>query len=897
MEILREVWYRVSARRRRASLERQLDEEMQFHRDMLSRDSRASGMSAGAADDAARRQFGNALSLRERSADWWGFPSLEGVLQDVRYAGRMLRRSPGFTAIAVGALGVAIGINSGFFTLIDAFMWRPIPVVNPSRLVKLIIVDARKWDNIRFSYPEYTTIASRSTTLEDVVAYDARQVALRVTGSAGNATAGSAGCVSGNYFSALGGTAAAGRVPTPLDDRAGALPVAVLSDGFWQRAFAGSPDGVGRDVAINGGHATIVGVVRPDFIGVYPLVPDVWMPLAACAQLGVTPGRLLDPANRFISIRGRLRTGVGISQAEAELSGIVREPPAARGTVAELTRITGVRLMKNESVVPFNAETALVAAPGMLIVGLVLVIACANLANLLLARALRRQREIAVRLSLGASRRRVLRQLLTESLVIALLGAALGLLLSNWTVTAVSRSLFAALPISLGRLSFTLHPSWRVLVYTAGLGAASALVFGLAPALQATAPNLTSALKGEDSLFGTRLRRSRFRDALISIQVAACLVLLVAAGTFVRTLREFAGVDTGLELQGVTVARLGLSAADHVPPALTAARARFAARVAALPGVTATARVTSPPLTSWPLMHVAAAGDRGPLQGLPSTAVTPRYFDVVGQRILDGRSFSQDDSGGNALVAIVTAAAARTLWPGKPPLGQLLRVASSSDAADRIVRVVGVVANAHSVSMWDDDSRGYVYLPASAVDLASLEMPLLVRADATGPDLPRAVAAIAREVDPNAPLRIDRLRHLYGEQIVPYRYVAMIAAGIGAVGLALAIIGLYGVVAFSVAQRRRDVAVHSALGATSFDVLKLVLRREMRLVAIGLAVGLPLAVGEARLLGSLVLGLSPLGAGGIAVISVSLLTVAVIASVVPGLGALRIAPMQVLRQD
>jgi predicted permease len=909
VDLLRELWFRLTTGFRRDRVRRELDDELAFHREMLTRDFEQDGLTPREAAGAARRRLGSPLSLRERSAAWWGFPSLEGFGQDLRYGARMLRHSPAFTLVAVGAIAIAIGINAGFFTLIDFFIWRPYPVADASRLVRPLAVDGRGWENIRFSWPELRTITEHAATLQDAVGYDAERVALRWSPAGGGAIAGSAGCVSGNYFVALGGSAAVGRTLLPDDDRPGAPPVAVLSDAFWQQAYARSPAAVGQDLLVNGAHLTIVGVARPEFIGVNPLVPYIWMPFSLAAQVGATPGRLLDPSNRFLVIHARLRRGTSLAQASAELSGLVRDPPAAPGTRAELTRLASVKVMSSESLAPLNAETTMVAAPGLLVVGLILVIACANLATLLLARALVRQKEIAVRLALGASRRRLLRQLLTESLLIAVLGAAAGLVLADWTVTATSRSFFSFVPAGLGTVALDLRPSWRVFAYTAALALLSVLTFGLTPALQATTPRLTAALKGEDAAFGSRIRRSRFRDALVSVQVAASVVLLVAAGTLVQSLRDVANVSIGLEPRRVLVATLGMSANGNARPGEVAERARLAARAAGLPGVATVARAMVPPLaSSWPLLHVAVEGagpksGRPPLQGLPYNVVTPGYFDVIGQRIVAGRDFTADDSiagtaaaPGGDRVAIVTRAAAQWLWPRQAPLGQSLRVAVS-DSADRIYRVVGVAADAHSAMVWDWDGSGYIYLPATSRELSLYEMPLLVRSVAGAPDPARALEELASEIDRDAPLLVDPLTRLFETQIVPFRFLAMIASAVGLLGVGLAVIGLYGVVAFTVAQRRRDVAVHIALGAATRDVLRLVLRREMGLVAIGLAAGLLMAAGEARLLSSMVLPLSALTAGGWVLLTAVLLLVALAATVLPGLAALRIAPMEVLRQE
>lgn len=892
---LRGIIARVASFARRGDTDQELREELETHLAMATEHYRRRGLSPNDARKAALIDAGGVTAAAEACREQRGFPFIERLAQDVRYGVRMLRRAPTFTFVAVGAIGLAVGINAGFFTLVDALMLQPIPVVNPTRLVKLLAVDARGNTTIRFSYPAYLAVREHASMIEDLVAFTATPVAFRAT-PAERATAVSAGCVSGNYFSALGARATLGRLLVPDDDADGA-PAIVISEGFWTRAFGRAADVVGRDIIVNGTHATIVGIAAHDFIGINPLVPDMWMPIVLAARVGATPGELRAPGNRFLVLHGRLRDHVDRRRAEAELSGLVAEPRGAPGTSAELTRLTGVVLQPNEAAIPIQGETALLAAPGFIVVLLVLVIACANLANLLLARALIRQREIAIRLALGASRARIVRQLLTESLLIALVGSGAGLLLAKWTVDVMTRSFLAAVPTTLGTVALHIAPSWRVLAYTLGLTVISTLIFGLAPALQATTQDLAAAIKGEDALFGTRIRRSRFRDILVSAQVAACLVLLAAAGTLVKSLRDFADVATGLDTRSLAVSHLGLTAPGHVPQALAANRVRFAERVGRLREVTGTALVLAPPFTGWPVLHVADNAPGGELHGAFYNVVTPTYFDVIGQRIVAGRTFAEGDSAEGARVAVVSASAARALWPRGSALGRNMRIAESEDGGGRVVRIVGVAADARSGMIWDPASVPYIYLPATGKDLAALDMSLLVRGRGAATTVDRAVSDVARQLDPDAPLTLNHLSEMFTLQLLPYRYAAAIASGVGVLGVALAVLGLYGVVAFAVTQRRRELAIHVAMGAAPGDVLGLVTRGEMRLVVRGLLAGLVLALGEAKLLGSIILPLSPIGVIGIGLLAAGLVLVALVATVVPGLSALRIAPMQVLRQE
>jgi predicted permease len=822
-------------------------------------------------------------------------PLIEQLWQDVAYGFRMLRRSPGFACIAIAAVGVAIGVNAGFFTLIDAFVWRPIPVSRPERLVKLLTVDARHFTNIRFSYSDMTALRG-ARTVDDVFAYWAVPAAGKFSSTAPPEMV-SAGLVSGNYFQALGGTASVGRVLAPTDESAGSEPAVVISDELWTKAFARAFDVVGREMILNERRARIVGVVRSTFIGINPLMPDLWLTIPHAAELGLTPGQLTDRTNRFFALHARLRPNVSLRQAEGELSGLVAEPPSPGHATDQDARLIGMKLMPNASMVPGGQQTTLMIAPALLVVALLLVIACANVANLLLGRASARQREIAVRLAMGASRGRLMRQLLTESLLIAVAGAVLGLVLAEWTLSIASSAFFAAVPATFGTVVLSLGPNWRVFAYTIGLVCLSVLAFGLAPALQGTSPNLTAALKGEDTVMGTRLRRSRFRDGLIAIEVAASLVLLVAAGMLANGVRSLASDHTGLRSTGVSMAILGITVDGHPDSALAAHRAAFASRVARTDGVLFTARALTAPFGSWTYRRVRAMTGADEPRALPYNRVTPRYFDVVGQRVVDGRAFSIGDSASAASVAVITLAAARALWPDQRAVGQMMRVDAGANLPPRLVQIVGVVADAHSGTLWDDDSSGYIYEAATASDFAALEMPLLVRTQSIDSGFSRTLQRLAREVDPNAPLLLETVDQTHALQVLPFRYGAVVTSGIGLLGLGLALIGLYGVVSFAVQQRRRDIAVHLAIGATGRDVLALVLRRDLRIVLIGLGIGLVLSIGEGRLIENLSLPLPALGVLPVIGILVLLLAVAVTAIVVPATAALRVSPIQVLRQD
>jgi putative ABC transport system permease protein len=890
---LRDLRLRVRALFNRDVVERELSEEMAFHLEMQTRKHIDAGCDPEEARLRAQREFGNTELAKEDSRDTRGVHVIEALGQDTRFGIRLLRRSPVFALVSIVAIGIAIGINAGFFTLIDAFVWRPIPVLRPERLVR-VHLRYRRGGSLLVSYPEARAIALNATTIEDVMpAARCFAVAFRASENEPTIPA-TPGCVSGNYFNALGGTAARGRTLLATDDKASEGPVVVISQNFWIRAFARASDIVGRDILVNGTHVTVAGVISPSFIGAVPIIPDFWMTLTTANHLGAIAGNLDDRANRFIDLWARVRPGVSYARAEAELSGLLADPAAPDRPDAP--RVMAAELKPNSSLIPGNWRTMLMLAPAILVVALVLVIACANLATLTLSRALARQREIAVRLAMGASRNRVVRQLLTEGLIIALFGATLGLLLSRWTITIVSREYFAWIPSSFGTIAIDLSPSWRVLAYTIGLAGVAVMTFGLIPALQVTSQSLTAALKGEDTALGTRIRRSRFRDTLVAAQVAASFVLLVASATLIASLRSF-GSEPGLDTNHVSVATLGLSAPGRVAPRLSASRDTFAARVARLDGVVATARALRPPYTNWfPYLSVATSDASG-YRRLQHNVVTPGYFALLHQNIHAGRDFSSVDSASGAAVAIITSTTARQLWPDSSALDRPLRIAAARDEPDRIVRIIGIAADAHSGMVWDDDTNGYIYLLASRRDFADNAMPLLVRGSATAASLPRDVANVARQIDATEAISIEPAIAARQSMLTPIRYGTWITTVVGAFGLGLALIGLYGVVAFAVVQRRRDLAIHIAMGASAYDVIRVVLDRELRLVLVGLATGMLLSVAEVKLIAAWVIPLASLGVIDFLVLSALLFVVALAASLIPARTSLRVAPILVLRQD
>ena len=822
-------------------------------------------------------------------------PTLEQVWHDVRHGLRLLARSPLFATVAISAIAVGIAVNASAFAFIDALMLRPLPVADSKHLVKLLAVDARHMTALGFSHRDFTSISSQSKTLRDVVAYRPQPVALRMS-STGSAVQGSVGAVSPNYFTSLGAQAVVGRLINADDARDGATPAVTISNGLWVREFQQRADVLGQTLLLNGRRVTVVGVARSDFTGINPLVPDLWIPLRVADRLEITPGRLDDPANRILVLHGHLRDGFTLKQANGELSPLVSDPASPVGTAAALTRIVGVSLMPSDAALPANAETMLIVVPALFVVGLVLLIASANLGNVFLARALARQREIAIRLAVGASRARLLAQLLTESALVAALGTLLGLGLASLMVSLISRVGLSSVPATYGRVTVTVGLSWRAMGYSAVLATMSVFIFGLLPAIRSTRQDLVSALKSDASSFGFGIRQPRIRSALIAVQVGACVFVLVAVGILVHNLRAMVGSASGFDDSSVVVARFGLTSASHVPASVARDREEFARRAALIPGVARIAQTSSPPYSAWPMLHVASDEARQGLVAASYVLTTPEYFETLGQRVIEGERFGQQDTIDASRVAIISRATERRLWPDGHAVGRLMRVADPHASADRLVRIVGVVSNAQNQSAREADDAQYVYFPATSADLAALPMAFVMRTRGDQSVVLSAMQRLAAEIDPAEPLVATPLRALRDQQILPFRYVALSAAAVGLFALLLAIIGLQGVVSFVVTQRRRDLAIHIALGATTRQVLLLIVR-ELRAVVVGLAVGTIASIGLVPMLASMTLALSPLPVSQFVAIIIGLAVVASVAVGLPARASLRIGPMEVLRQD
>jgi putative ABC transport system permease protein len=809
------------------------------------------------------------------------------MLADFGNAIRLLVRSPLFTATAVLSLAIAIGATTTVFTLADAMLLRrPIGVADPDRVVDIGRTrNGREFDNS--SYPNYQDIATQAKTV-GVYAVDLEPSSVALGGESG-AERVYCTLVSGDYFQILGVTPQAGRLLTRDDDRApGAARVAVLSDRLWRRRFSADRSIVGKPVVLNGTPFTIIGVAPPGFRGTTLLSPELWAPMTMAIE--IQPRRTLNSFTQrgasWTLMGGRLAPGVSIEQAQAEIDAIAKRleemyPESNKGVGWKLMRVTPV---------PGEASTYVAAFMAILgaIVGLVLLVASINIAGMMLARAAARRKETAVRLALGASRFQLVRQLLVESLAVFLIGGAAGLLAARW-MTTLLLSLLPAIPIP---LTLELPLDARVVVFGLALTSLAGLATGLLPAFQASKPDLVDTLKGER---GSGFGRFRLRQVLVAAQIAGSVLLIVVAGLFARALQRAASIHPGFDSTNVEIVGLDLSLARHDDTTGPAFLRQVVARIEALPGVQSATAAIDLPLDGGRhgMGDVWAAGKtEKEAVGLDDwNVVEPGYFRTLRMQLARGRDFEAADIKGRPDVAIVNEAAAAKLWPGEDAIGR--RLVRSDGERTREVEVVGVERTSKYNTL-NEPPTAFIYLPYAQAYMPRVS--LVIRT--SGATAIPAVRAVIAEMNPHLPvIGVATLDGLSTIALLPQRVAGGIAGALGAVALLIAGIGVYGVIAYSVARRTREFGIRVALGATPRDVLRLVFRQGAVLTASGLAVGLLLALASTQLLASLLFGVGAADPVTFGIAAGLFGALSLAASFVPARRALAIDPTVALRSE
>src|SRR5215813_6796297 len=712
MAMLNKSRLRLRALFFKPKMEDELQAELQFHLEREIEENIIRGMTPEEARFAALRSFGGVERVKEESRDVRGVRLLEEVWQDLRYAVRMLRKHPGFTAVVVLTIALGIGVNTTFFTLFS-LPFRPLPVKGPGPVVDLKYQGSGNVEQAQtrirlggrmegYSFLDYVYFRDHVQVFSGLIASGpAVNLALARQGAAQEPQLIMGEFVSDNFFSVLGARAVLGRTFAPEENRtAGQDPVVVLSHQFWQRHFGGDPNIVGQTVQINTKPFVVIGVTAPDFVGrgLWKLrVRDVWLPMMMRSEVWPQSRDWLDSRDGWLSISGRLKPGRTSEEASAEMTLLSSQLANAGSEIYPNARVVAQPLF----LIPPAPQGWTIFTVVMSATAMVLLIACFNIANLMLARAARRQREIGVRLCLGASRSRLVRQLLTESLLLAGLGGGAGLLLAWWSLKAfLTSALLSQAPTAphVSAMTVFLNPDARVLVYTFFLSLLSGVAFGLLPALRATRTDLVSTLKNEGTTFGGRLMRSRLRNGLVVAQVTLSMVLLLVSGLLLRGVIHGSSINPGFETKNMLYLypRAGQAGYDQ-------ARARqfheeLAARLEALPGVQQVSRASGIPLAGLPHTTITLPGEaaaEGQSRGAYYNNVAPDYFETLGIPIIRGRGFTEEERRAGAAVVVVSESTARNLWPNQNPLGKLLKTEPNAALA----QVIGVAGDAQNVRL------------------------------------------------------------------------------------------------------------------------------------------------------------------------------------------------------
>src|SRR5262245_23146826 len=904
------TWIRVFIHRLRGlflkrKLEQELEEEIRAHLEMQIEDNLRQGMSPDKARYEALRKFGGVERIKESYRDRSSLAVVDSALQDLRYALHMLRRSPGFAVVAILLLALGIGGNTALFSILDAVILKSLPVKDPEQLVMLTHTThvMRLMSADGFFYGNYKRFRDQDQTLSGVLAYHPLRLTVSVNGQPEPALSGQ--LVTGNYYTVLGVNAALGRTISPEDDqKPGAQPVCVISDGYWQRRFGRDPGVVGKTIHLSGLPFTIIGVTPPEFFGAeVGTAMDISVPATMRRQL--VPGFYGDDAiDSQFRVLGRLRPEATLEQAQVSLGLLFQQSmadlAASLGSEDPKERLTVVSGSKGLSELRRQFSQPLFALT--CVAGLALLIACANVAGLLLARGVARRKEMAVRLTLGAGRLRLVRQLLTESLLLSSLGSLLGLLFAWWG----DRLLLPLLSQREIPLRLSLDPDLRLFGFTAAISALTGLLFGLAPALVATRIELQSALKQDAPGLSGR-RAQSFGQVFVIAQVALSLLLLVGAGLFVRSLQKLQQASTGFSRENVLVLKLeptNNSVSKLDTPQRTAFYNELLRRVEALPGVRQASLVEYSPIsrrewlmkgrtpeTKWPLEVEGRPGEK---LKAGSMSVYPNSFATLGIPFIAGRDFGPQDSRESQEVAVISESVARHFFGAENPIGR--RFTPYTDSPPQI-EIIGVVRDAKYKSL-REPSGPMFYMPYAQFGPAAGSMTLVVRT--AGDPAPIAVAAQreARTLDPAMPrYEAETLAAQLDVSLTQERLVATLSSVFGLLALVLVCIGLYGVLAYDVARRTHEIGIRMALGANARQIVRLALGETLWMVGIGVVIGLGAALAATRWGRSLLFGLQPHDPLTIGLAVFVLLAVAAVAGYLPARRASRVDPMVALRHD
>ena len=866
---------------RREARETELDEEVRTHLDMATQARVERGANQKEAERAARREFGNVGLMKDVTRDVWGRRWLEDLMEDALYGLRMLRKNPAFAATAILTLALGIGANTAIFSVVNTVLLRPLPYKDADRLVTVWGYNrARGFDADQVSPLDFADWRSQNHVFEGMAASTDTQYTLTGQGEPELITA---YAFSADYFRVLGTAPFLGRTFLPEEEEPGQNHVTVLSYSFWQKRFGGDRGLVGKDILLNGAPYTVVGVMPPAFQ--YPSFTELWTPFT------VSPEAAQDRAYRYLRVMARLKPGVTIQQAQMEMNTIARR--LAREYPKTNKDEDATTLISLRRTISGDIRAALLVL--LCAVGFVLLIACANVGNLLLARATGRQREVAVRSALGAGRWRLVRQFLTESMLLGISGGALGLALASWSTTALL-TMFppTVFNISIPHLERIPMDRW-VLGFALAVSVVTSVVFGWAPALHASAKASEPLKKSGRGLTGAE-EGTRLRSTLVVTEVAMSLILLTAAGLTLQSFVHLVGSNLGFNPDQVLTMRVLPPSSRYKTDEQGIAFSRQAlSGIRSLPGVQAAGTVTFLPLSGWwgvrsvSLQGKSVPEDQRPIA--PWNSVTPDYFRAMQIPLIKGRFFEERDDERAAPVAIIGQSLAKRLVPNADPLGKWLDVGGLKKPAE----VVGVVGDVYQLGPTSQTIAG-IYLPFSQVTA-----PILCFAIRTTED-PSGVAKAAQEaiwaVDKDQAVGfVMNMSQLASEAVAPQRILMQVLGLFGGMALLMAVIGVYGVIASSVAQRTNETGVRMALGARSGDVLRLVMRQGLALVLLGVAVGLAGILGLMRFVSSVLYGVRPTDPVTMVGAAFALAGSALLACYLPARRASRIDPMVALRYE
>src|SRR5882762_1076601 len=903
---------------RKNQVDRELDEELGAYLEMEAAEKMRQGVSRKDALREVRLERGSLEVTKElvRSGGWEFF--VETCWQDFHYSVRMLRKSPGFAAVAVLTLALGIGANTAIFSLTDQILLRELPVSHPEQLVILRSPGpnhGHTWGDVdqgaqSFSYLMYRDLRERSTVFSSLLA--CRGTTVNVSGH-GETQAAHADLVSGNFFETLEVQPALGRLLMPGDETAsGANTVAVLSYAYWSRKFGADPAILNKPLTVNGVPLTVVGVTRKGFFGVQiGSTPDIFIPVTMKAQMAPNMLQKVEDRNdHWLPVMGRLKPGITLARAEATLQPIYQPILESDGKLLKLSGDELKRFISKPMLLMSGGHGRLVMQEGaqepllvlMSMVGLVLLIACANLAGLLVARGEARQREIGVRLAMGARRARLIRQLLTESLLIAIAGGAAGIALARWCLNA----LMAAIPPGQGMLGFVRSPDLRVLWFAIVLTLATTILFGLAPAMRATRLDLQSTLKDQGSSVSSGGSSIRLRKALIVSQVALTAVLLAGAGLFARTLANLEHANLGVKTSHVLQFSVAPDFNGSTPTQTLAFADRARNEIAALPGVRSVSISTTEIFANddyvsnfTPEGYVPQPG-HVPQPGDDTDAmydyIGPNFFSTMVIPLIAGREFSEADTATSSKVCIINEKLAQRSFAGRNPIGLHMTHGSGKLYTDPPMEIVGMVAN----SKWDDarsDIVPFLYMPYSQ-DVNLGHVAFYVRTERDPAPIAAALRSLIQRLDPNLPVNnLRTLEEQVSNSMLNDRLVTGLSVSLALLAALLAALGLYGVLAYVVARRTREIGIRIALGGERADILRLVVGQGVRLTLGGGAIGIVAALVAMRWVASLLYGVTahdPLTFVGVVAL---LAIVSGAASYIPARRAMRVDPMVALRYE